>query len=103
MHAMILDLHHTNLKVACPKKRYRSKLTNAEGTPAPAKEATPANAKAEAYTLEQVRSTLAELSRKGYTDAVRELLRKHGAKKLSEVEPARYGALMADAKEIGHV
>ena len=51
----------------------------------------------------QVRSTLAELSRKGYTDAVRELLRKHGANKLSEVEPARYVALMADAKEIGHV
>ena len=24
MHAMILDLHHANLKDACPKKRYRS-------------------------------------------------------------------------------
>ena len=88
---------------ACAIDDIKAKLNNATATPAPAKEAKPANAKAEAYTLEQVRSTLAELSRKGYTDAVRELLRKHGANKLSEVEPARYVALMADAKEIGHV
>ena len=88
---------------ACAIDDIKAKLTNAEGTPAPAKEATPANAKAETFTLEQVRSTLAELSRIGYTDAVRELLRKHGANKLSEVEPVRYVALMADAKEIGHV
>ena len=81
----------------------KAKLGNTTGTPAPVAKAKLANTKAETYTLEQVRSTLAELSRKGYTDAVRELLRKHGANKLSEVEPARYEALMADAKEIGHV
>ena len=27
---MILDLHHTNLKVACPKKRYRSQTRTEE-------------------------------------------------------------------------
>ena len=81
----------------------KAKLGNTEDTPAPVAEAKPATAQAETFTLEQVRSTLAELSRKGYTDAVRDLLRKHGANKLSEVEPVRYEALMADAKEISHV
>ena len=88
---------------ACAIDDIKAKLGNTTGAPAPAKEATPANTKAETFTLENVRSTLAELSRKGYTDAVRDLLRKHGANKLSEVEPARYEALMTDAKEIGHV
>ena len=53
-------------------------------------------------TLEEVRSVLADLSRKGYTDAVRGLLHKYGANKLSAVDPARYNALLTDAKEICH-
>ena len=53
-------------------------------------------------TLEEVRSVLADLSRKGYTDAVRELLHKYGANKLSAVDPASYNALLTDAKEICH-
>ena len=88
---------------ACAIDDIKAKLGSATATPATVAEAKPAKEKAEAYTLEQVRSALAELSRKGYTDAVRNLLHKHGANKLSEVEPACYEALMADAKEIGHV
>ena len=53
-------------------------------------------------TLEEVRSVLADLSRKGYTDAVRGLLRKYGANKLSAVDPASYSALLRDAKEMCH-
>lgn len=53
-------------------------------------------------TLEEVRSVLADLSRKGYTDAVRELLHKYGANKLSAVDPERYSALLTDAKEMCH-
>ena len=53
-------------------------------------------------TLEEVRSVLADLSRKGYTDAVRELLHKYGANKLSAVDPASYNALLTDAKEMCH-
>ena len=88
---------------ACDIDEIKAKLGSATATPAPVAEPTPAKAQAETFTLEKVRSTLAELSRKGYTDAVRELLRKHGANKLSEVESVRYEALMADAKEISHV
>lgn len=52
-------------------------------------------------TLEQVRAVLADKSRDGYTAEVRGLLEKHGAAKLSEIDPAKYGALLADAEELG--
>lgn len=55
-----------------------------------------------APTLEQVRATLAEKSRGGYTAQVRELLVKHGAAKLSDIDPAEYPALMADAEGLGN-
>ena len=51
-------------------------------------------------TLEEVRRALAELSRDGFTAQVRELLMKYGAKKLSEVNPDKYEALMQEAGEI---
>lgn len=49
-------------------------------------------------TLEQVRAVLAEKSRAGYTAEVKALLLKHGADKLSEIDPAEYPALLADAE-----
>lgn len=52
-------------------------------------------------TLEQVRAVLAEESRDGHTAEVRELLLSHGANKLSEIDPAEYAALLAEAAEIG--
>ena len=55
-----------------------------------------------ALTLEQVRAALAEKSRGGYTAQVRELLVKHGAAKLSDIAPAEYLALMADAEGLGN-
>ena len=49
-------------------------------------------------TLEEVRAVLAEKSRSGYTEEVRALLNKHGADKLSEIDPAEYAALLAEAE-----
>ena len=51
-----------------------------------------------AVTLEQVRAVLADKSHDGFTAEVRTLLEKHGAKKLSEIDPANYAALLADAE-----
>ena len=51
-----------------------------------------------APTLEQVRAVLAEKSRAGHTAAIRELLQKYGAAKLSLVDPQHYGALLRDAE-----
>lgn len=49
-------------------------------------------------TLEEVRAVLAEKSRSGHTEEVRELLNKHGADKLSEIDPEEYPALLAEAE-----
>ena len=52
--------------------------------------------------LEDVRAVLAEKSRAGHTVEVRALLKKYGAAKLSEIDPANYEALMKDAEVIGN-
>ena len=49
-------------------------------------------------TLERVRAALAEKSRAGHTAEVKALLLKHGADKLSDIDPAEYPALLADAE-----
>ena len=53
-------------------------------------------------TLEDVRAVLAEKSRNGHTAKVRELLEKHGAAKLSEIDPQKYSALLAEAEVLGN-
>ena len=67
---------------------------------------TPAKAKKEKpkseIKLEDVRAVLAEKSRAGHTAEVRALLKKYGAAKLSEIDPANYEALMKDAEVIGN-
>ena len=51
-----------------------------------------------ALTLEQVRAVLADKSRAGHTAAIRDLLQKYGASKLSQVDPKNYEALLRDAE-----
>ena len=63
--------------------------------PATAKEVKPV---AKVVTLEQVRAALADKSQQGFTADVRALLEKYGAPKLSQIDPANYAALMADAE-----
>ncbi len=53
---------------------------------------------AEVIPLEKVRSVLADKSRLGHTTEVKALLQKHGAVKLSEVDPAEYAALLSEAE-----
>ena len=65
-------------------------------------EAAPSPEPEKALTLEEVRAILAEKSRDGFTAQIRDLLLKYGAKKLSEVAPASYKALVADAEVLGN-
>lgn len=51
-------------------------------------------------TLEQVRAALAQKSNSGFTAEVRELLVKHGADRLSNIDPSEYAALLADAEAL---
>lgn len=52
-------------------------------------------------TLVEVRAVLADKSRNGFTEQIRELLEKYGAPKLSEIDPARYQNLMDEALCLG--
>ena len=60
-----------------------------------------AEPKPKPVTLAQVRAVLAEKSRCGHTAQVRELLKKHGAAKLSAINPTEFEALLSEAAAIG--
>lgn len=71
--------------------------SEAQPTEAPAKKKPKPQLK-----LEDLRAVLAEKSRAGHTAEVRALLKKHGVDKLSEIDPAKYEALLQDAEVIGN-
>lgn len=71
--------------------------TAKKGAKAAAK-AEPEPQEEKAPTLEEVRAVLAEKSRAGHTAEVKELLEKHGAPKLSGIDPAEYPALLAEVE-----
>lgn len=56
----------------------------------------------EKLTLESVRTILAEKSRDGFTDEIKALLEKHGANKLSEIDPNKYKKLLEEVKVLGN-
>lgn len=64
------------------------------------KKAEPVKEEVKLPTLEEVRTVLADLSRKGYTTNVRLMLIGFGVSKLSEVDPKDYPELLAKAKEL---
>ena len=66
------------------------------------KELKPATKFVKQLSLTEVRAVLAEKSRAGFTKEVKELLIKHGADKLSEINPAEYEALLAEVEVLGN-
>lgn len=64
----------------------------------PMEQSTQPEQSAPPVTLAEVRSCLAELSRAGYSDKVKELIRSHGAEKLSDIPESEYAALLAEAE-----
>ena len=65
----------------------------------PASEKVP-ETKTKPVSLEQVRAVLADKSQQGLTAEVRTLLEKYGAPKLSQIDPAHFSALLADAETL---
>lgn len=51
-------------------------------------------------TFEEVRAVLADRSRAGFSDKIRRMLNRHGASRLSELDPGHYQAILAEAKEL---
>ena len=81
-----------------PEKAGRSGKAAAKNTAKKDTKAAKQEPEEKPLTLEEVRAVLAEKSRAGHTEEVRELLNKHGADKLSEIDPAEYAALLAEAE-----
>ena len=54
-----------------------------------------------AATHEEVRAVLAKLSVAGHSAAVKALIAKFGAEKLSDIVPEQYAALLKEAERIG--
>lgn len=52
------------------------------------------------YELEEIRQILADKSREGFTEDIRNLLERFGAKKLSEIKPERYADLMQEVEKL---
>ena len=53
-------------------------------------------------TLEDVRAVLGQKSQAGMTAEVRELITKYGGTRLSDIDPAQYKALLAEAEVLGN-
>ena len=53
-------------------------------------------------TIEEVRPILGQLSHAGFTEEVRSLLHKYGAKRLGEIDPKHYAALLKDAEGLAN-
>lgn len=62
---------------------------------------TPEEEQHKEITLPEVRAVLANKSRAGFTNEVKQLLIKHGAEKLSGIAESEYAALMKEAENIG--
>ena len=96
---LLLDVVEDMRSLADSLQSLADAMTQGEAPEAePVQKAAPPSPKEPAVTLEQVRSVLAEKSHEGETEAVRELLQKYGAPKLSSVDPKHYPALLKDAE-----
>lgn len=70
----------------------------AKGTDGQPEKAKAPEKKPPAITLEKVRGILADKSRAGHTAEVRAIIQKHGASRLSEVDPDQYAAIIQEAE-----
>ena len=96
---LLLDVVEDMRSLADSLQSLADAMTQGEAPEAePVQKAAPPPPKEPAVTLEQVRAVLADKSHDGKTEAVRELLQKYGAPKLSAVDPKHYPALLKDAE-----
>ena len=51
-------------------------------------------------TLEEVRAFLAEKNRDGHREAIKAILTKYGAEKLTSLDPSNYAAVLKEAEEL---
>lgn len=98
---LLLDVIDSLQSLAASIQAVADGMSENETTSANPKTA-PTELPKQSVSLEQLRIVLAEKSRDGYTADVRSLLEKHGASKLSEIDPAKYTGLLSEAEVIGN-
>jgi len=73
-------------------------VDDGDGEPEPRAETPqPEPQKPKAPTLEEVRGILADKASRGHREAVQALIQKHGANRLSDIDPSEYPALIKEA------
>ena len=82
-----------------PEAAEPERATDDPGTEKPkAKAKKEAEPEKKQLSLDDVRTVLAEKSRAGFTEQVRDIIAKHGAKKLSEIDPSEYVAVLKEVE-----
>ena len=66
----------------------------------PKEEPAPEQPKIHTPTLEEVRGILADKASSGFREAVQTLIKKHGANRLSDIDPSEYDALIKEARAL---
>lgn len=92
--AVVAELHRCGETLIAVSDNLRELFSAREEQPAVRR--APADEKP--VRLEDVRAVLARRSAEGHTAAVQALLKKHGADKLSQIDPSHYRALIAEAE-----
>ena len=59
-------------------------------------------AESKTISFEEVRAALANKARAGFTAEVKALIKKHGAAKLSDIDPSEYEAVLAESEVFGN-
>lgn len=97
---LLLDVVTDLRKLADGLQALANTLIDSEPEPSRTESVTEQVPAIKEVALEQVRKVLAEKSMDGFTAEVRALLEKHGAPRLSEIDPANYAAILADAEKL---
>ena len=84
---------------AAPAEKPKAKRAKAEA-PAPVEEPAAEEPAPKAVTLEAVRARLGELSSDGKKEEIKSLFAKFGVAKLTELQPEKFGELLAAAEAL---
>ena len=97
METIIRELRDTASSLSDIANRLYEKFSSNQS-----KENSPAKPLEKPFTLEEVRAVCAEKSRAGFTAEVKTIITKHGADKLSAIDPSKYVELLAEVEVLGN-
>lgn len=104
----LAECGHSIMKTAEALKRYYAVNDNAEpSTEKVAPEKTnespePASGSMPEYSKEYVRKLLAKAANNGHREAVKDIIQKHGANSLSQLDPSKYASIVKDAEVLAN-